>query len=250
MTSEYNIQNNTDYFFENSSQKLDKSIDSNDSDVKYERLFPVFENKSILEKLKIDRDSIHYISTPNNAKKIANIIGSYFKKSCKDITIVDATAGVGGDTIAFSKKFGKVISIEIDNIRYEHLNNNIEVYGFKNVSTINANSNDIIPKLSNIDIIYIDPPWGGSNYKNNTNLKLKMAEIELENLILDYFSPIVMLSQPKMIALKLPKNYDIKYLFNKLNNSDFDNETFIESDKFKIHLHSLNKMIILIIEKT
>lgn len=223
-----------------------REYDQTEFEIKYERLFPIYDNRKVLENLKIDKESIHFISTPNNAKKIANIIGLYIKKHFNDITIVDSTAGVGGDSIAFAKKFGNVISIEIDKTRYDNLKNNMEAYEFKNVYVINSNSIDIIPKISkiqNIDVIYIDPPWGGKDYRNNNNLRLKISNMKLENVILNYFNPTIMLSPPKMVALKLPKNYDIKYLFNKLNNDP------IEPDKFKIHMHSLNKMSILVIEK-
>src|SRR5580692_7436028 len=58
------------------------------------RLFPYINDISLIDKLKIDADSIHYISVREVADKITKIIKTYSKD--KDAIITDATAGVGG----------------------------------------------------------------------------------------------------------------------------------------------------------
>jgi len=144
------------------------------------------------------------------------------------------------DTIAFSKYFGSVISIELNPQRYEFLKNNVSAYGYKNVSTINGNSIDIIPKITDIDVIYIDPPWGGKSYKEATNLRLSLGDKSIESLIKIFFDPVHMLSTPTFIVLKLPKNYDLKYLFEYLN---------APKNEYNIFMYELKKIIIIVIEK-
>ena len=50
-----------------------------------------------------------------------------------DITITDMTANVGVDSIALGLILKKVNSIELDKKLFSSLNNNINIYGLKNV---------------------------------------------------------------------------------------------------------------------
>ncbi len=203
-----------------------------------DKLFPKL-NGVTLSNLRIDQESVSYITTPHEAKKIADIIAKHTSnhKDIKNSVLVDATGGVGGDTITLSTQFGSVISIEIDSNRYSLLKHNINEYKTTNVTTINGDSLIIIPKLSDIDVIYADPPWGGKDYKTRENLRLTLGAMEIESFILNCFNPDIMTSIPKLIALKMPKNYDLKYLYEKITHS------------FDIYLYQLKKINILIIEK-
>src|SRR6185312_13890532 len=115
--------------------------------------------------------------------------------------------------ISFGKTFGGVISIELDIERYDFLKTNVNVYGLKNVQVINGNCIDIIPKIQNVDVIYIDPPWGGKFYKYKQNLRLSLEDIPLETLVQNFFES----NNPHVIALKLPKNYDLEYMYEVLS---------------------------------
>ena len=83
----------------------------------------------------------------------------------------------------------------------------------------------------------MDPPWGGKDYKSKENLRLVLGNIELEAFLLNCFNKEYSTAIPSVVALKLPKNYDIKYLFGLL------------SEKLDIYLYELKKINILIIEK-
>jgi 16S rRNA G966 N2-methylase RsmD len=202
----------------------------------YNKLFPKLNGISI-KNLQIDNESISYITTPSEAEKITSIIESHTIKIKQNnlISIIDATGGVGGDTIAFCKKFGNVISIEDNYERYKILLHNITQYAFKNVTVINANSTLIIPKISDIDVIYIDPPWGGKDYKFKENLRLTLDDLSIEEFILKCFNNDLKI-KPLFCVLKLPKNYDIKYFYSIL------------SYKFEIYLYELYKFNIFILE--
>jgi 16S rRNA G966 N2-methylase RsmD len=118
----------------------------------------------------------------------------------------------------------------------EYLKNNLNVYGSKNVKIFNDDFLNILPIIPNHHVVFIDPPWGGSEYKNLKNIRLKISnKYELEDLCeMILFNNIK--KNPLFICLKLPKNYDIEYMYHKLI-------------KCNIYLYELNKMIILIIEK-
>jgi len=203
-----------------------------------DKLFPKINGVSI-NNLKIDVESISYITTPHESKKITDIITKHISnfKNPKNSVIVDATGGVGGDTIMFATQFGSVISIEIEIDRYNLLKHNVDEYKFNNVIVINGDSLIIIPKLPHIDVIYIDPPWGGKDYKMKENLRLLLGTTELETFILNSFNPEIMICVPKLMTLKMPKNYDLKYLYKKI------------SHIFDIYLYQLKKINILVVEK-
>ena len=209
-----------------------------DKKIYLDKLFPKTNGVNV-QNLLIDFESVSYITTPSESKKISEIIVKHLAKhkNAKEATIVDATGGVGGDTISLCNFFGSVISIELDPIRFEYLKHNVNEYQFKNVTTINGDSTIIIPKIPYVDAIYVDPPWGGKEYKSKDNLRLLMGVTELESFVLNCFNKEFSLACPSIIALKLPKNYDIKYLFEML------------SEKLDIYLYELKKINILIIEK-
>lgn len=186
-----------------------------------ERLFPDVAEKNLFFKLKIDHESIMYITIPADADMINQLISNHVVgngMNMMDLVITDATAGVGGDTISFAKLFKEVISIELDKERYNYLSNNVSVYKFDNVILFNDDALKIIPHIENQDIIFIDPPWGGKDYKKINNLRLYINDVELEDCCLSFLDKNKMKCVPSFIVLKLPVNYDLQYLTERLEN--------------------------------
>lgn len=204
------------------------------------KLFPLPPNKNY-DNLMIDDDAVTYITTPSNSELITAIIDSHIPEYIfrSDISLLDGTACVGGDSIAFGKIFGTVISVEIDQSRYEMLTNNLFEYELFNVVPINMDCLEIYQKLNFIDIMYFDPPWGGKKYRHQNNLRLTIGDIYVDELVDNIFTPNKIRSDVKMVVLKLPKNYDLLYLYNK-----------IKHHKLDIFMYELNKMIIIVIKKT
>ena len=201
----------------------------------YDKLFPVYDNKEILNKLKIDYDSVSYISSPIYAEKITKIIINHCKTN--KLIISDCTAGCGGDSISFLNKFKKVYSFEKNLIRYYYLLNNIKQYKLTQKSHIYcSNFMKILKNIEDHDVIYIDPPWGGKDYYKIKQLRINMSNIPLESYILDFVKDKNTKKVPKIIILKLPCNYDLKYFYDNLKKIG------------KIYMYDLNKMLIIVIE--
>jgi predicted RNA methylase len=165
-------------------------------------------------KIKIDNKSFSYISTKQYADKISKLIIKRMEEiglENKNITITDATACIGGNTLSFSKYFEKVIAIEIDELRAQYLRNNIKLYESDNVTVIN---NDCTKVNVTQDILFYDPPWCtqcvGMNYKEVNNLTLKLGDTPIETLCNN------VAVGTKMIVLKLPTNYNMKYFIEKV----------------------------------
>jgi predicted RNA methylase len=206
------------------------------------RLFPFIDNIELAHKLKIDKKSIHYISLREVADNITNIIKRHLIKikeidtveSLKKISITDATAGVGGNTISFGMTFGKVNAIELDSERCDFLKNNINVYDLDNIDVYNGDCTDLVSKLYH-QVVFIDPPWGGKSYKRYKNLLLSMSDKSIEDICIDLMDPTKSGCCPKLIVLKLPLNYNLKNILEKIQDR-------------KIYLHQLHKMFIIVIE--
>lgn len=203
-----------------------------------DRLYPDVYEKGLQHKLKIDHESIMYITTPSDAQLITNIIISHLKNNNNDnnmntIQITDATAGVGGNTISFAKYFGHVNSIEIDNTRFNYLSNNVNAYNFTNVTFYNDDMMVILHKLERQDVIFIDPPWGGKAYKKTDKLHLHINDIPLEEVCRN----VITIHPTSILVLKLPSNFDIEFMEKELND-------------MIITKYELNKMIILVIQQT
>lgn len=205
-----------------------------------DRLFPKINGVNV-NALKIDWDCVSFVTPPYNSRKIVEITTKHVKKykpSLKDVVAVDATACVGCDTIMLCSTFGKVITIELDQDRYNNLVHNINQYKFTNVELLCGDSTTIIPNLPMVDIISVDVPWGGKGYDLKQNLRLDFGSCSLEQFIVNCFDKQISQCPTKILVSKMPKNYDIEYLYKTL------------SDEFDITLYDqLKKMNVIVVEK-
>lgn len=200
------------------------------------RLFPFLNDKSKANKLKIDDESLYFISLREHADNITKIIKSHLVNigiDPSESTITDATAGVGGNTISFGMNFKKVYAIELDKIRADYLDNNIKVYCLNNVEVVNGDCTLILDKLDQT-VVFIDPPWGGKSYKDYKLLKLQLSSASLEMVCNHLLDKDIMKVTPKLIVLKLPNNYDIKYLYKTIKCKN-------------IYFYDMKKMFIMVI---
>ena len=188
-----------------------------DKKIFFDKLFP-FRLGVNRNNIHMNHECVYYVTVPKDSEKIVQLITKKLEiyKSKKNITIVDATACVGGDTITFCHNFGKVIPIELDKERYEQLLHNLKLYNINNAYTEGCNGSclDIIPDIKmNVDIIYMDPPWGGSDYKLIEKIDLQLGGIVLDQIIISFFEKKPEL---KLVVAKLPKNYNYDNLLPKL----------------------------------
>ena len=139
-----------------------------------------------------------------------------------NLTITDATAGVGGDTLHFSKHFKHVNAVDIleDNIKL--VTENCKIFGVTNVSTFTGDYTLLHNTLTQ-DIVYLDPPWGGIGYKKQESVELYLSDTPIHTAIDKVFL------HTKHIFLKLPLNAnttnlnikEIRVIYNKKNVKSF-----------------------------
>ena len=177
------------------------------------KYFPQDNNNINYNNLLLNQTGLYSISKPNEAHTITNyivqVLMSFNIEDIKNYTITDATAGFGGNTINFSEKFGKVISIEKNLDNFNILKNNCNVYNLTNIEFIQGSFIKFIPEKCG-DIIFMDPPWGGKKYRLKDNIMLYLDK----NPIFDIINQIP--NKTKIIALKIPYNFDYGNFIKKL----------------------------------
>jgi len=154
-------------------------------------------------KLLMTNVGVYSVSKITASLALTKIIKSYF--SDENLVITDATGNVGSDSIMLALNFKHVNSIEMSIDQYKVLQHNVSVYGLQDKMTLI--NNDSLKALKNLkqDVIYIDAPWGGTDYKNKTSMSLFMSEKELSYIYEEYKSLC------KLMIFKVPKNYNFTY---------------------------------------
>ena len=168
--------------------------------------------------LKSDTEGLYSLSHKEDADALSKLI----KDKYGDINIMDATAGIGGNSISFGSNFSNVISIELNSERFGMLKENIESRNLKNV-LLNGSFMNFINM--NYDLIFIDPPCGGPNYKLEPSLRLYIDNKRLRDITK------ILKEREKIVIWKLPFNYDL---------SDFK--------KFNYQIHNIKNYFIIIID--
>jgi 16S rRNA G966 N2-methylase RsmD len=155
----------------------------------------------IREQLLMDRISTFSITNYKIADKMSDIL-STLKDISKDSTILDGTACIGGNTISFVKKRFNVISVELNPERYKILLHNLTLCNMdKKVKVYNKNLLDIYKRFK-VDVIFMDPPWGGIEYVEKESIDLYLDKIELAEVCFK------MKNYTTYIAIKTPINFN------------------------------------------
>lgn len=149
--------------------------------------------------LLLDNEALYSVTDQYTANKISK----YISKHLPGVeTVTDATACIGGNTASFSGFFKNVIGIEIDHLRFSYLCHNLRILEVENAIVYHGNMLDLCKFLKQ-DLIFIDPPWGGPNYKSKQYIELYLSNIELST-VCRLVSPYT-----KYIAIKVPVNFNI-----------------------------------------
>lgn len=148
-------------------------------------------------------------------------VADYRAERLKCNTLIELGAGIGGQTIAFSKTCKKVISVELDKTKAKILSKNIKKLRIKNVEIINGDAlnKSVIQKISgeSPDILFFD-----TERPEQVERTLDKITPPIEKII-DYYSSIT-----SKIAIEIPpftqnierlkKDYDFEKEFISLNN--------------------------------
>ena len=181
-----------------------------------------FKDEYGLRKIKLDSTSIYSITPYKFTIKINDLIKKH--TGSFNMTITDATACVGGDSISFCKHFSKVNSIELCPDRFYFLCENLKLYNFKNYKLYNNNSIQLVKKLKQ-DIVFLDMPWGGRNYKDKKEMELYLSGLPSYQICNDFKK------YTKYIVLKVPNNFCFEKFKKNIN---FTNYFVYGLEKFQL----------------
>lgn len=183
------------------------SSDQTKVSVKYlDKIFPDHPNVD-KSKLLVTNVALYSVSKVQAATRLVNLIKKYMGTG--PLTITDGTSNVGSDTIMLAKHFEHVNGIEWETEQFPILEHNVKQYNFDNVTLYNRDTIAILPTL-NQDVIYIDAPWLGRDYKKNKQMKLHLSHMELSEIYNTF------IQYCKLMIFKVPVNYDFN---NFLTNS-------------------------------
>lgn len=154
-------------------------------------------------------EAVYSVSRPEPAARIAGLVDEALRmQGCvtRDVHVVDATACVGGDTLALAHQFpdGRVTAVERDERRSRILGVNAALAKLGNVRVLCDDFVACVDRFSDVDALYIDCPWGGPMYKHHDRVPLELSGVPLEQVVARSIRAIA----PRVIALKTPFNYD------------------------------------------
>ena len=157
------------------------------------------------EGIQMDKESWYSVTPEEISEYISSII-----PDSSESTILDAFCGCGGNVIYLSKKFNKVIANDLFIEKINMTKNNTKIYDCPN--NIEYHAEDFLKLNLNgekINYVFLSPPWGGPEYKNDGVYSLKKwITPDIDKIIQKSFK------MSKNIILYLPRNTDLKELAN------------------------------------
>lgn len=180
----------------------------------YKKLFPYSNN---LDKIKVNKVGLYSLSKAEEDIVIQEILKNAIKIQTKSMTVTDATGGIGGASIIFSRLVKKVYVYEKDIEQYNCLVSNLGAHSFtKNVKAMHGDY------LKNIDtqvqdLVFIDPPWGGPGYKQKKGIILRLNDTTMTEIV------NTLVGKTKYVIIKVPFNFD----FNNFTNTVITNKIII-----------------------
>ncbi len=161
--------------------------------------------------LKITDKGLYSISKPVDADWITNEIKSAFPHID---SILDGTAGIGGNTISFSRNFENVMGVELNKVHFDVLQNNMNALRLSNVKVHHENILEYYKTMEKKEdmIFFMDPPWGGKRYKHFKSFILKIGKYFIHEFIEELYE-----NGFKYIVLKAPLNLNVQLILNHIS---------------------------------
>lgn len=161
--------------------------------------------------LRVTQQSCYLCLTAHHAPQVS----SFLHQELPDVhTIVDGTAHIGCDTLNFAIVYpnAQITAIDIDVTAFECLESNIKTffpheYQQARFSLVRDDFLKVIrtPELKPVDLVYLDPPWGGPDYYKKQRLMLYLSDVPIFTVINEIFTRQLC----KYVLLKVPKNFDV-----------------------------------------
>ena len=132
----------------------------------------------------------------------------YTNHRASSSVVVDCTAGVGGNTMSFSRTFHRVVSVEINKRRSSCLVQNVARSQCENVEVFNSNVLHLIHTnmFKDAHAFFVDPPWGGVSYKYKEQVSLSISGVKLHEVVRRLARHAI---SNRVIGIKVPCNFNM-----------------------------------------
>lgn len=187
-----------------------------------------------------DEAEIRMMSTIEDAMHTIAFMTEYCREhrdnDLKKLTIADAFACLGGNTLSFCRTFGDVRAYEIVEDRFERLQSTTSK--LTNIQVFNQNCRDdngILDSKFPRDVIFLDPPW-----ENPTTHEV---DDSVFTEAIDLCSQISRRTTTKYVFMKLPLQYSEKKHEIVDNMSNYDRMlTSMDNDWIDISINTVSRM--------
>ncbi|MDR0757161.1 MAG: class I SAM-dependent methyltransferase [Tannerella sp.] len=122
--------------------------------------------------------------------------------------LCDLTGGLGVDAYYFARRTPRVTYVECDGVCFDTAMYNFERLNVRNIAGYNADARDVLDKISQPDVFYIDPARRGAG--NTRVFALRDCRPDLEEML-----PELLRRAPRVIA-KLSPMLDIRHTLTLL----------------------------------
>ncbi len=150
------------------------------------------------------RDESRYSSLmPWHLASFNDVLTRYGPRIMDVRKIVDGTAHIGVDTIFLSKyySYAKMTAVEINPDVCEILRRNLRQQVDWEVYICCSDFLAYMKSIPDVDLVYLDPPWGGPAYRKESNVVLKLGDRLIEDVVAD------LLKKVKWVVVKAPLNF-------------------------------------------
>lgn len=154
------------------------------------------------EDIHVDEVALYSVSPFWMADKISKLM---LAMAGPDAVVTDGTACVGGNVINFARYFKAVNAVELSAQRARMLQHNVKVTGFS--AKVTVRNDDYVRICTSLvqDVVFMDPPWGGPDYKSvpGALLDLFLGPHRFADVCLKVWP------HTHYLALKLPVNFNL-----------------------------------------
>ena len=186
----------------------------------YEKLLFLFETyavgdphltRSEIAQLQADEQALYSITPAQDANTMSRLCANLpgMRDLGRKPVITDGCACVGGNVMSFalSGAYAQVNAVEFDESRARMLEHNVNVIRGRAPCTVNIVTGSYIALMHTLsqDIVFLDPPWGGTDYENGESVKLELGGKTVTDII-EYLENS---SHTQLVFWKAPEiNYD------------------------------------------
>jgi len=154
----------------------------------------------------------------DQAENTYEVMKLFYKDTdLKQMSILDLSSCIGGNTWKFIGKFLITYANELSPLQFKLLRNNMFAISSYNIYFLNMNPVDVMKKLI-VDVLFTNPPWSGVDYKTNPKVGYYKDDkfYDIVDLLVeqeDFVRSLIVLRVPHKYEYKTPNFKRFKYTY-------------------------------------